>query len=45
MRNDLLTRHHRLPRLEETVRKRKIKLTDEQIQTIMLEVIAGLVKE
>ena len=34
MRNDLLTRHHRLLRLEETVRKRKIKLTDEQIQAL-----------
>ena len=30
MRNDLLTRHHRLLRLEETVRKRKIKLSEEQ---------------
>jgi len=28
MRNDLLARHHRLLRLEETARKRKIKLTD-----------------
>ena len=34
MRNDLLTRHHRLLRLEETVRKRKIKLSDEQIQAL-----------
>ena len=34
MRNDLQTRHHRLLRLEETVRKRKIKLTDEQIQAL-----------
>ena len=34
MRNDLLTRHHRLLRLEETVRKRRIKLTDEQIQAL-----------
>ena len=33
-RDDLLTRHHRLLRLEETVRKRKIKLTDEQIQAL-----------
>jgi len=28
------TRHHRLLRLEETVRKRKIKLSDEQIQAL-----------
>ena len=34
MRNDLLTRHYRLLRLKETVRKRKIKLTDEQIQAL-----------
>ena len=34
MRNDLLTRHHRLLRLEETVRKRKIKLTEQQIQAL-----------
>ncbi len=34
MRNDLQTRHHRLLRLEETVRKRKIKLSDEQIQAL-----------
>ena len=34
MRNDLLTRHHRLLRLEETVRKRKIKLSEEQIQAL-----------
>ena len=34
MRNDLLTRHHRLLRLEETVRKRKIKLSEEQIQEL-----------
>ena len=34
MRNDLLTRHHRLLRLEEMVRKRKIELTDEQIQAL-----------
>ena len=33
-RNDLLTRHHRLLRLEETVRKRKIKLSEEQIQAL-----------
>ena len=33
-RNKLLTRHHRLLRLEETVRKRKIKLTEEQIQAL-----------
>lgn len=32
VRNDLLTRHHRLPKPEETVRKRRITLTDEQIQ-------------
>ena len=32
IRNDLQTHHHRLLRLEETVRKRKIKLTDEQVQ-------------
>ena len=34
IRNDLLTRHHRLLRLEETVRKRKIKLSEEQIQAL-----------
>ena len=34
MRNDLLTPHHRLLRLEETVRKRKIKLTVKQIQAL-----------
>ena len=34
MRNDFLTRHHRLMRLEETVPKRKIKLTDEQIHAL-----------
>ena len=34
VRDDLQTRHHRLLRLEETVRKRKIKLTDEQIQAL-----------
>ena len=34
MRNDLQTHHHRLLRLEETVRKRKIKLTEEQIQAL-----------
>ena len=34
MRNDLLTRHHRLLRLEDTVRKRKIKLTEEEIQAL-----------
>ena len=34
MRNDLLTRHHRLLRLEETVRKRKIKLSEEQIRAL-----------
>ena len=33
-RNKLQTRHHRLLRLEETVRKRKIKLTEEQIQAL-----------
>ena len=32
--NSLQTRHHRLLRLEETVQKRKIKLTDEQIQAL-----------
>ena len=32
--NKLQTRHHRLLRLEETVRKRKIKLTEEQIQAL-----------
>ncbi len=34
MRNDLQTRHHRLLRLEETVQKRKIKLSEEQIQAL-----------
>ena len=34
MRNYLLARHHRLLRLEQTVRKRKIKLSDEQIQAL-----------
>ena len=34
MRNGLKTRHERLLRLEETVRKRKIKLTEEQIQAL-----------
>ena len=34
MRNNLKTRHERLLRLEETVRKRKIKLTEEQIQAL-----------
>ncbi len=34
MRNDLQTRHHWLLRLEETVRKRKIKLAEEQIQAL-----------
>ena len=34
MRNHLLTRHHRLLRLKETVRKRKIKLSEEQIQAL-----------
>ena len=34
IRNKLRTRHHRLLRLEETVRKRKIKLTEEQIQAL-----------
>ena len=34
IRKDLQTRHHRLLRLEETVRKRKIKLTKEQIQAL-----------
>ena len=34
MRNDLLTRHHRLLRLEETIRKRKIKLREEKIQAL-----------
>ena len=33
-RNKLQTRHHRLLRLEETVRKRRIKLTEEQIQAL-----------
>ncbi len=33
-RNKLQTRHHRLLRLEETVRKRKIKLTEEQIRAL-----------
>ena len=33
-RNKLQARHHRLLRLEETVRKRKIKLTEEQIQAL-----------
>ena len=34
IRNKLQTRHHRLLRLEETVRKRRIKLTEEQIQAL-----------
>ncbi len=34
MRNYLQTRHHRLLRLEETVQKRKIKLSEEQIQAL-----------
>ena len=34
IRNDLRTRHHRLLRLEKTVRKRKIELTDEQIRAL-----------
>ena len=34
IRNDLQTRHHLLLRLEETVRKRKIKLSEEQIQAL-----------
>ena len=34
IRNDLHTRHHRLLRLEETVRTRKIKLSEEQIQAL-----------
>ena len=34
IRNDLQTHHHRLLRLEETVRKQKIKLTDEQIAAL-----------
>ena len=34
MRNGLKTRHERLLRLEETVRKRKVKLTEEQIQAL-----------
>ena len=34
MRNDFRTRHHWLLRLEETVRKRKVKLKEEQIQTL-----------
>ena len=34
MRNGLKTRHERLVRLEETVRRRKIKLTEEQIQAL-----------
>jgi len=34
MRNDLLTRHHRFLRLEDTVQKRKIKLSEQQIQTL-----------
>ena len=34
IRNGLKPRHERLLRLEETVRKRKIKLTDEQIQAL-----------
>ena len=33
-RNKLLTHHQRLLRLEATVRKRKIKLTEEQIQAL-----------
>ena len=32
MRDDLLMRHHRLLRVEETVRKRKIKLSEQQIR-------------
>ena len=32
--NGLQTRHHRLLRLEETVRKRKIQLSEEQIQAL-----------
>ena len=34
IRNNLRTRHHRLLRLEETVRKRRIKLSEEQIQAL-----------
>ena len=34
IRNRLKTRHERLLRLEETVRKRKIKLTEEQMQAL-----------
>ena len=34
IRNDLHTRHHRLLRLGETVRKRKIKLADEQLAAL-----------
>ena len=34
MRDDLQTRHHRLLRLKETVQKRKIKLSEEQIQAL-----------
>ena len=34
IRNSFQTRHHRLLRLEETVRKRRIKLTEEQIQAL-----------
>ena len=34
IRNDLQTRHHRLLRLEETVWKRRIKLSEEQIQAL-----------
>ena len=33
-RNKRQTRHHRLLRLEETVRKRKIKLTEEPMQAL-----------
>lgn len=33
-RHDLLTKHERLLRLEETVKKRKLKLTDEQIRLL-----------
>ena len=36
IRNGLKTRHERLLRLEETVRKRKITLTEEQIQALAL---------
>ena len=34
IRNDLQIRHHRLLRLEEMVRKRNIKLSEEQIQAL-----------